>query len=462
MKETVSKTAKKTGSVAASPRKTRVAMTATAPAGSARAKPASRPASKAVASKSAATPAKASKAVATKPGKAAVTKPAKPVAAKAKPVAAKPAKAVAAKPVKAAAKPAKALKAVPAKPIKVAAKPAKAVKAVAAKPVKVAAKPAKAVKAVAAKPVKVAAAAKAVKAVVAKAAASGSAKVAAKQPKAAAAVKSAPAKAATASSKTVASGKAAGVKAPASKTASAKAASTTPRDTSKNKASAAQPAARAGSERAVSTSARMAGAGDSTAELADKMKTPVVSKVSEVMTKTTKPNTAAQAEQRILTEDEIRAMSDEDYMNPAQLAFFKARLQALEKELLKNAGETTEHLRAAHARPRAQAAQEGPAIAGLDRIGRIRLVRGNRRADRRSAPDRPSHRHPVAGSATASRTEAKAVRRLICARADARKHVAKAACFFCLRRGSLGEILAYRINLARHAPGRQPPGARPA
>jgi DnaK suppressor protein len=63
------------------------------------------------------------------------------------------------------------------------------------------------------------------------------------------------------------------------------------------------------------------------------------------MTKTTKPNTAAQAEQRILTEDEIRAMSDEDYMNPAQLAFFKARLQALEKELLKNAGETTEHLR---------------------------------------------------------------------------------------------------------------------
>jgi DnaK suppressor protein len=81
-----------------------------------------------------------------------------------------------------------------------------------------------------------------------------------------------------------------------------------------------------------------------TAELADKMKTSVVSKVSEVMTKTTKPNTA-QAEARILTEDEIRAMGDADYMNPAQLAFFKARLQQLEKDLLKNAGETTEHLR---------------------------------------------------------------------------------------------------------------------
>jgi DnaK suppressor protein len=32
-------------------------------------------------------------------------------------------------------------------------------------------------------------------------------------------------------------------------------------------------------------------------------------------------------------------------MNPAQLAFFRNRLQELEKELLKNAGETTEHLR---------------------------------------------------------------------------------------------------------------------
>jgi DnaK suppressor protein len=82
-----------------------------------------------------------------------------------------------------------------------------------------------------------------------------------------------------------------------------------------------------------------------TAELADKMKTSVVSKVSEVMTKTTKPNTAAQSEARLLTEDEIRTMGDDDYMKPAQLAFFKDRLQQLERDLLKNAGETTEHLR---------------------------------------------------------------------------------------------------------------------
>jgi DnaK suppressor protein len=75
------------------------------------------------------------------------------------------------------------------------------------------------------------------------------------------------------------------------------------------------------------------------------MKPSVVSKVSEVMTKTTKPNTGAQSEEALLTEEQIRAMSDEDYMNPAQLAFFRNRLQELEKELLKNAGETTEHLR---------------------------------------------------------------------------------------------------------------------
>ena len=38
-------------------------------------------------------------------------------------------------------------------------------------------------------------------------------------------------------------------------------------------------------------------------------------------------------------------MSDKDYMNEAQLAFFKARLQQLEKELQQNADDTTEHLR---------------------------------------------------------------------------------------------------------------------
>jgi DnaK suppressor protein len=94
-----------------------------------------------------------------------------------------------------------------------------------------------------------------------------------------------------------------------------------------------------------SSSAVALASGGDTAELADRMKTSVVSKVSEVMTKTTKSAPAATADIRLLSEEEIRAMHEKDYMNPAQLAFFKARLQQLEKDLLKNAGETTEHLR---------------------------------------------------------------------------------------------------------------------
>lgn len=81
------------------------------------------------------------------------------------------------------------------------------------------------------------------------------------------------------------------------------------------------------------------------AGLNDTMEKPVVSKVSEVATKTTKSTPAVPAEGTLLTEEEILKMSDKDYMNEAQLAFFKARLQQLERDLLKNAGETTEHLR---------------------------------------------------------------------------------------------------------------------
>jgi DnaK suppressor protein len=64
-----------------------------------------------------------------------------------------------------------------------------------------------------------------------------------------------------------------------------------------------------------------------------------------VATKTTKPTATNANENVLLTEEQILAMSEDDYMNNAQLAFFKARLQALERELLKNADETTEHLR---------------------------------------------------------------------------------------------------------------------
>jgi DnaK suppressor protein len=38
-------------------------------------------------------------------------------------------------------------------------------------------------------------------------------------------------------------------------------------------------------------------------------------------------------------------MSEDQYMNPAQLEFFRLTLLRMEDELLANAGETTEHLR---------------------------------------------------------------------------------------------------------------------
>jgi DnaK suppressor protein len=48
---------------------------------------------------------------------------------------------------------------------------------------------------------------------------------------------------------------------------------------------------------------------------------------------------------RLPSEEQLLRMPDAAYMNEDQLAFFKFRLQRMEKELLANAGETTEHLR---------------------------------------------------------------------------------------------------------------------
>lgn len=48
---------------------------------------------------------------------------------------------------------------------------------------------------------------------------------------------------------------------------------------------------------------------------------------------------------RELTEDELQAMPDGEYMNDKQLDFFRAQLEKQRNDLLDNAGETTEHLR---------------------------------------------------------------------------------------------------------------------
>lgn len=56
-------------------------------------------------------------------------------------------------------------------------------------------------------------------------------------------------------------------------------------------------------------------------------------------------NTKEEAQTKLLTEKELLAMPESDYMNEAQLAFFRDRLKQLEQDILTNAGLTTEHLR---------------------------------------------------------------------------------------------------------------------
>jgi DnaK suppressor protein len=48
---------------------------------------------------------------------------------------------------------------------------------------------------------------------------------------------------------------------------------------------------------------------------------------------------------RELSEAELLAMPEAEYMNDKQLDFFRGRLELLKNDLLSNAGETTEHLR---------------------------------------------------------------------------------------------------------------------
>ena len=48
---------------------------------------------------------------------------------------------------------------------------------------------------------------------------------------------------------------------------------------------------------------------------------------------------------RELSEAELLAMPESEFMNEKQIDFFRARLQAQKDDLLSNAGETTEHLR---------------------------------------------------------------------------------------------------------------------
>jgi RNA polymerase-binding protein DksA len=60
---------------------------------------------------------------------------------------------------------------------------------------------------------------------------------------------------------------------------------------------------------------------------------------------TSGPSTSRAATVQIPTEEELLAMPESDYMNAAQLGFFRERLEALRQELLDNANSTSESLR---------------------------------------------------------------------------------------------------------------------
>jgi DnaK suppressor protein len=61
--------------------------------------------------------------------------------------------------------------------------------------------------------------------------------------------------------------------------------------------------------------------------------------------KTAPAASAAKGPVKVLTEAEILRAPEKDYMNASQLQFFRERLRSMEQEILRNAGETTEHLR---------------------------------------------------------------------------------------------------------------------
>ena len=53
----------------------------------------------------------------------------------------------------------------------------------------------------------------------------------------------------------------------------------------------------------------------------------------------------ATSKDKLLTEAEILAMPEDDYMNPAQMEFFRLRLSLMRDELLENAASTGANLR---------------------------------------------------------------------------------------------------------------------
>ena len=157
--------------------------------------------------------------------------------------------------------------------------------------------------------------------------------------------------ASSAAAKSAAKGSAAQDKAPGA--AAADSAATTParsapKSTAKSRASAAAAAARA--------IADVPEASTAASRFADRFapSKPVVPRIFDADLAVAKPsgpvdpklaNAWKNKEGRNLSEAELMAMPEAEYMNDKQLDFFRARLTGLKDDLLSNADETTEHLR---------------------------------------------------------------------------------------------------------------------
>lgn len=139
---------------------------------------------------------------------------------------------------------------------------------------------------------------------------------------------------------------------PAAKTAAAAAAKPAAKAPAAKLPTAAKPAAKAAAP-APAPAAAVAPSGNRFTERFGPAARPAA-KLPEGPMEVTKPATKADPKLanawktkagRELTEAELLAMPEGEYMNDKQLDFFRARLQAQKDDLLSNAGETTEHLR---------------------------------------------------------------------------------------------------------------------
>ena len=136
---------------------------------------------------------------------------------------------------------------------------------------------------------------------------------------------------------------------------------------------------------------------------------------------------------KLLTVDELLKMSEDDYMDERQLAFFKNRLQTMEAELRANADQTTVNLRETTVVPdpadRATIEEEHAlelrtrdrerkllkkVQAAIKRIDDGEYGYCEETGDHRRRPSaRPPDRHAFSRGPAASRTQAEALRRLM-------------------------------------------------